>query len=192
MGGSDDPGQDLTVRALLRQLFVGLGVLVVVVGLAGFFLRVPLTVLSESFVDAYGLAGVFGGVMITDTFALTHEPLLFAAYVGGLAFWPVFAAASTASVLAGPTGWAMGHLLGRTAVVQRLFTRYRISPFMHRYGVWAIALAALTPFPYSVATWASGAAGLSLKTVVIGSLFRVPKVLFYFGLIVFGWGIGAA
>jgi membrane protein YqaA with SNARE-associated domain len=102
---------------------------------------------------------------------------------------PVFVTASAASVLAGPVGWLLGSLLGRFDLVQRMFVRYRISAFLERYGFWAVAVAALTPFPFSLATWASGAARVPLRTVLLGSLFRIPKVLFYFSIIVFGWDL---
>ena len=65
-----------------------------------------------------------------------------------------------------------------------------IATFMRRYGFWAIAVAAITPFPFSAATWASGAAGISPRIVLLGSLFRAPKVLFYFVLIVLSWDLG--
>ncbi|MCB9679951.1 MAG: VTT domain-containing protein [Alphaproteobacteria bacterium] len=181
-----------SMRRLVVQLGIGLVVVVGIVGALAWFLRDPLTAVSQTFVARFGLKGVFTGVLLTDTFALTHEPLLLAAHAGGLAFWPVFATASVASVTAGPVGWLLGAILGRAAFVQRMFARYRIDSFLHRYGVWAIAVAAITPFPYSVATWASGAAGVSFKTVMLGSLFRVPKVLFYFLLIVGSWGLGVS
>lgn len=186
------PVGDLSLRTMLWRMGVGVAVLFVAVIVLAVVLHEPLTALSLAFVDRFGLVGVGVGVIITDTFMLTHEPLLFAAHAGGLGFWATFGVASCASIVAGFLGWFLGNQLGRLAVVQRIFARYRIGAFLQRYGFWAVAVAALTPFPYSAATWASGAAGVSLRTVAIGCLFRAPKVLLYFLLIVVGWDLGAA
>ncbi|MCB9664693.1 MAG: VTT domain-containing protein [Alphaproteobacteria bacterium] len=186
------PVGDLSLRTMLWRMLIGVVLLFVGALALAVLLQDPLTALSLAFVERFGLLGVGVGVVITDTFMLTHEPLLFAAHAGGLDFWATFGVASGASMLAGLLGWVLGNRLGRLALVQRLFERYRLRAFLQRYGFWAVAIAALTPFPYSAATWASGAAGVSLRTVVIGSLFRAPKVLFYFLLIVVGWDLGAA
>ena len=178
---------ELDLRSLLMRVGTGLVVMLVGIATIAILAREPLEVAAGGFVDAFGLLGVFVGVLLTDTFVLTHEPILFVAYAGGLGFWPVFAVASSASVLSGLVGWTLGGLLGRTSPVQRMFDRYKIRTFMEAYGFWAVAVAALTPFPFSVATWASGAAQVPLKTVALGSLFRIPKVMFYFLVIVFGW-----
>lgn len=180
----------LGLRALLGRLAVGLAAICGAVVVLAVTLQEPLQAVSEAFVAAFGLGGVFVAVILTDTFALTHEPVLFAAHAGGLGFWPIFFTASVASVLAGILGWTLGGLLGRVPRVQALFARYRIDDFLQRYGGWAIAVAALTPFPFSVATWASGAARLPFRVVLFGSLFRVPKVMFYFLLIVGSWSLG--
>jgi membrane protein YqaA with SNARE-associated domain len=78
-------------------------------------------------------------------------------------------------------------LLGRWAFLTNVFKTYRVTAFLERYGVWAVAIAAFTPFPFAVVTWASGACGLPVKPVLLGSLFRAPKVLLYLTIIVYGW-----
>ena len=189
VSGETANADEMSLGRLVRRLAVGLIGLLCVVGALSYWFKDPLTDGSRVFVEQFGLAGVFGGVLFTDTFLLTHEPVLFAAHAGGLGFWPIFLTASAASICAGGLGWMLGSLFGRAAPIQHLFKRYRITEFLSRYGVWAIAVAALTPFPFSAATWASGAASVSFKTVMLGSLFRIPKVLFYFGLIILGWGV---
>jgi membrane protein YqaA with SNARE-associated domain len=178
---------EMSPQRLIARLLVGLLALATVVGLLALSLEPQIRAWSTLFVAEFGLVGVFFAVIATDSLAATHEPVLLVAYAGGLGFMPVFLTASAASVIAGPVGWGLGTLLGRAPLVERVFRRYRIDDFMTRYGFWAVAVAALTPFPFSLATWASGAAGLQLRVVALGSLFRVPKVLFYFSLIVFGW-----
>ncbi len=184
-----DELDELDLRSLAWRLGVGLVVMLAGVAALAVVLEDPLTAASAELVSRFGLAGVFFATLFTDTFVLTHEPVLFVAYAGGLGFWPVFFTACTASVLAGPLGWTLGRLLGRHVWVRRWFQRYRIDGFLARYGFWAVTVAALTPFPYSVATWASGAGGVRFTTLMLGSLFRIPKVAFYFSLIVFGWDL---
>lgn len=188
--GDDDDPEVPSLGVLARQLGVGLAALVAGVGVLGWLLREPLTAFANAFTAQFGLAGVFVGTLMTDTMLLTHEPLLWAGYAGGLGFWPVYWTTTVASVLAGPLGWMYGRVMGRSQWVQNLFEKNHLHAFLHKYGFWAVAIAALTPFPYSLATWASGAARIPLSTVLLGSLFRVPKVMFYFLLIVFGWTLG--
>ncbi len=183
--------EEFDPMTLAARLAAGVLVLLGLAAVLGITLRGPLQALAEAFVAHLGLAGIFAGVLMTDSLLLTHEPLLWAGYAGGLGFWTVFVTAATASVLAGPLGWLMGTMLRRSQYVLDLFERYHIRSFLARYGLWAVAVAALTPFPFSAATWASGATGVPLRVVMLGSLFRIPKVLFYFGFIVFGWNMGS-
>lgn len=185
----DDELDGLDMRSLLTRLGVGIVVMFCVVVILAMVAEEPLTAFAEGFVSRFGLLGVFVAVVCTDTLLLTHEPVLLAGYVGGLGFFPVFVVASVASIGAGALGWSLGSLLRNVEWLARFFARYRIQPFLERYGFWAVSVAALTPFPFSVATWSSGAAGIPLSTVMLGSLFRIPKVLFYFSIMVFGWDI---
>lgn len=173
----DDP---LALRTLLRRLAVGFAVLLVVLSVVFVLAAEPLRAISERFVDQFGLVGVFVGCMLIDaTPGLTHEPVLVVARQGGIPFWAIFAAAGTGSSLSGVVGYGIGRLIGGSAFVQRLLIRYRLRHFLHRYGTRAVAIAALTPFPFAIATWGSGASQVPLRSVIIGSLFRYPKVLFY-------------
>ena len=59
-------------------------------------------------------------------------------------------------------------------------------------GAWGVAVAALLPIPYALATWTAGAMKVSLRDVMLASLLRVPKTAFYVALLAAGWGAGAA
>lgn len=190
MQTGDEAASD-DVRSLLVRMAVGMGVLLVLVVVLAMTLQEPLLQVSQRFVDAFGIGGVFVGVLLLDMVPMaTHEPLLFFGYTGGLGYWPVMIAASAGSVLSGVLGWYLGGILGRHPRVQALFERYHVVHFFQRYGVAAVAVAAVTPFPFAIATWASGAAGLSFRALLLGALFRVPKVLIYLTLIVVGWAVG--
>jgi len=185
------PIERLDPRTLWWRGTIGLFTLLLGVTLAGVAFRNPLEALGALFVDHLGLTGVFLSVVLIDTLPLTHEPVLFLGWSGGLGFWWIWAAAGSGSVLAGVFGWFLGGRFAHTAFVQRQCIRYRIDILFERYGVWAVAVAALTPFPYAVATWSAGAARMPLGPVFAGSLVRLLKVWIYLSLIVAGWSAGA-
>ncbi|MEZ4317322.1 MAG: VTT domain-containing protein [Myxococcota bacterium] len=180
-----------SLTSLVVRLGIGLSTLVALFGLLAWGLREPLEAFAAWFVSHTGLVGVAVLVSIVDALPLTHEPILFLAWNGGLGFWPVWAAATVGSIASGALGWAGGRALGRWGFLTRTFETYRVTAFLDRYGVWAVAIAAFTPFPFALVTWASGACGLPLKPVLLGSLFRAPKVLLYLTIIVYGWHLPA-
>ena len=181
---------DLALSQLFRQLAVALVILLIAAFIAGLTLKGPIEAASAYFVSKFGLAGIFGGIMFLDAVPFTtHEPLLLLGVQGGLGFWPVFLVAGTASTLSGFVGWTMGRIVGRAAMVRRWMARYKVDRFLTRYGVWAIAIAATTPFPFAICTWSCGAANVPLPRVMFGSLFRFPKVLFYQTLMVVGFNL---
>lgn len=178
------------VSWLLVRLFIALLVMGATAWFLGSVLEGPIEALSRSFVDAFGALGVFVGVTILDAIPGTfHEPLLILAYDGGIRFRTIVGVAGTASILSGVIGWTCGRLLGKWSFLDRVLTKYRITPFMRRYGGRAIAIAALTPFPYAITTWGAGAADVPLSTLLVGSLFRYIKIALYLGIIVSGWSL---
>jgi membrane protein YqaA with SNARE-associated domain len=185
-----EPDRDpLSLRTLLWRLVAGLLTLLVVLVVAGLLVREPVEALASWFVREGGLVGLFVAVTVIDSLPLTHEPVLLLAWSGGLGFWQVWLAASLGSVSAGIVGWTLGGLLGRFAVVKRVFVRYRIAEVFERWGGLAVAVAALTPVPYAVTTWAAGAARVPFLPLLLGCLVRFLKVLIYLSLIVAGWSL---
>ncbi|MFT6162818.1 MAG: putative membrane protein YdjX (TVP38/TMEM64 family) [Myxococcota bacterium] len=179
------------VSWLLGRLLVALVIMGVCAWFLGTVLQGPIETLSASFVESFGVLGVFVGVMILDAIPGTfHEPLLILAYDGGIQYGMIVIAAGTASIVAGVIGWTCGRLLGKWPFVDRLLTKYRITPFMRKHGARAVAIAALTPFPYAITTWGAGAADVPLSSLLIGALFRYIKVALYLGIIVYGWSLG--
>lgn len=185
---ADDPYEPLALRTLVWRTIVALVVIGVVAGVSYVLLKDPLEAFSAVFVAKYGLVGIFVGVALLDAIPMTlHEPLLLFGVAGGLGFGPVLLTAASASVLAGCFGWLGGRVLGRFAPVQRLLAHYRLPELLARYGIAAVAVAALTPFPFAIATWGAGAAGMPFRSLLIGALFRFPKVAFYLSAMTFPW-----
>ncbi len=179
------------VSWLLGRLLVALVVMGVCAWFLGTVLQGPIEALSASFVDAFGVLGVFVGVLILDAIPGTfHEPLLILAYDGGIQYGTIVLVAGTGSFLAGIVGWTCGRLLGKWPFLDHVLTKYRISAFMRRYGGRAVAIAALTPFPYAITTWGAGAADVPLSSLLVGALFRYIKVALYLAIIVYGWSLG--
>ena len=179
------------VSWLLGRLVIALAVLGVGAWFASTVLEGPIERVSAAFVNEFGLIGVGLGVLTLDAIPGTfHEPLLILAYDGGIRFWTLVFVAGTASWGSGVIGWTCGRLLRRAPFLVRALERYRIGPFMRRYGGRAIALAALTPFPYAITTWGAGATDVPLSTLMLGALVRYVKVALYLGILVYGWTLG--
>lgn len=108
--------------------------------------------------------------------------------------WLVAGVASVASVVGGLAGYGIGYFLfeeiGRPLLdfygYQQQFEAFR--DYYHEWGVWIVAGAGFTPFPYKVVTIASGVASMNLVTFTIASVlsrgarfFLVAALLWYFG-----------
>jgi len=184
----------LVDRRTLRRLLIGAALALALGAVCGVLLREPLVEWGGGFIDRFGLAGLFLGTLITDSslLPLTNEPLVLLAISGGTSPWTAFAVTSTASVLAGPLGWALGRLVARrTPLGLWLHRRYPdVAALLARRGARFVAVAALLPFPFAVSTWLAGATDVPLAPLLLASLLRVPKTAFYVALLTGGWALG--
>ncbi|MCB9780647.1 MAG: VTT domain-containing protein [Alphaproteobacteria bacterium] len=181
-------------RTTVLKLVGGALAVLAVAGLCGVLLREPLIAWGGLFLDRFGLAGLFFGAMFTDSsiVPLTNEPLMLLAISGGANPWVVAAITAAGSVLAGPIGWTCGRLLARhTRLGPWLARRHpQVVAFLTRYGARFVAVAALLPFPFAVSTWLSGATDVRFGHLLLASLLRIPKTLFYAALLTGGWAAG--
>lgn len=181
--------------ALLARAGLGLLVVVAVAGLAGWLLREPIELVAEVFLGRFGWAGLFAGVLITDAspIPMTHEPVLLLAVAEEMPAWKIAAVGSAASVTAGPVGYTGGWLL-RTRSSARHWLEDRAPAmvrFLRDWGATGVAIAAVLPIPFALATWTAGLLGVRLPKVLLASLLRIPKTSFYLWLILQGWALGA-
>ncbi|MCH2571614.1 MAG: VTT domain-containing protein [Planctomycetes bacterium] len=184
---------DLNIRGIVIKMVVALILLFVAAILLGWLAREPIKDTSEFLVDRFGIAGLFVSILCVDSLpGLTNEPLLFVAISGGLGYWPILLSAGAGSTMAGVVGWIIGGRLRRFETLNRMVTRYRMDVFFEHYGARTIALAALTPLPFAVTTWAAGASGVKLRTLLLGCLWRFPKTWFYLTLIDYGWNFAVS
>lgn len=174
-------------KKLIRQMMIGLVVLMVGIGIFGQIFNEQLTWLGQGFVERFGGPGVAACFFIPDAVPVpgTHEFCSGFAVLGGMSFWSVMAWATGGSLSGGTVGYFIGRKLGHTAWFERfMHGRGRKAwALVKRYGVWALALGAVSPIPYSVCCWSSGALEMRFWVFFSVSLLRIPRIAFYLWLI---------
>ncbi len=196
--GGDEPMADeagktpltLDARKLgLQVLGVGVLFIGVFVGL-GAMLNEPLLAFSDGFVETMGGGGVLLAFFLPDAFSVPLPVDAFTAFglLGGIPFWEVVAWASTGSLVGGCVGYQVGGWLRGFAWFRRFYGKRaeEMDELVNRYGITALAVAALTPLPYSLACWACGALQMRFSTFLLVSLLRIPRVAGYLAIIHFG------
>ena len=183
-------GPDEELRSLLKELGVAIVAIVAFVLLLGLTFREPLTAWGESFVELFGAPGVLAIFFALDLtgFPIPHETFSGLALVGGLPFWEITLAGSVGSILGGCTGFAVTRRLGQSSWFQAVLHgrggRARLA--VERWGVWGVALGAVSPLPYTICAWAAGTFQMEWRRFVAVSLLRFPRVAFYLWLIELG------
>jgi len=93
----------------------------------------------------------------------------------------LIAALGAASVLGGTMAWVCGRYLESKFKIERLDEFVKANhATINKYGIWIVALGALTPMPYSLACWAAGALKMDFPKFFMMTLLRVPRFLVYF------------
>ena len=181
--GGGDLEAELNPKKLLIQTIGTLIILGVILSIISTYFKEPVEQWSKLFIHHTGLWGVGLGFMIPDAFTLPIPPdtFLMAGYMGGLEFMPIAISASLGSILGGTLGFLMIRKLSSSSFIQRLLSQKLKwgEAFMAKYGVLALALAALTPLPYSIICWACGLTRMKLGIFLTVSLLRIPRVFAY-------------
>ncbi|ALO26696.1 YqaA family protein [Leptospira borgpetersenii] len=183
---------DRVVRKLFRQTLVGIAILVLgVVFLARVFPE-PVLAISQKFIEITGVFGVGIGIMFADSLHVFIPPdvFLMIAVAGKLDSILVIASASIGSLIGGTISYLTGRILlpkiqGVASFVKK--HEQKLEHYLHRYGFWAVVLAALTPLPYSWVSLAAGAMKMRYALFFQGCLFRIPRFIVFYYLIRFGW-----
>jgi len=138
--------------------------------------------------DAVGHLGVFGYVYLVDSLIVPLSADILFPFVLNWSPFALLTVMSTASVAGGVTGYAIGRNLTRLPTVSKTaaLLRPRHIALVDRYGIWGIALSALFPVPFSTISWAAGAIRLPLSAYVSGALFRVPRMIITYWLLLEG------
>lgn len=182
------------VRRLLLQTVVSVLLIFAVALVAGVLFLDELQEAGERFVVAFGGGGLFACYFAMDAFLLPvpQDPFAALALAGGLPFWEIVFWAGSGSVAGGCLGYWFGARVVRLESVRRRIEGrlQRGQAFMVRWGVAAVLVAGITPFPYSVVCWVGGALQMSFWRFLIASLaIRYLRVGSYLWVIEKGLGV---
>jgi membrane protein YqaA with SNARE-associated domain len=185
------PEVTIDVRRLVIQTVVGIfGFMVGLIAL-GMAFHEPLVRLGRTFVEVLGGLGVALGMGLPDalTLPIPGDAFSTVALLGGMPFWEVVLWASLGSIVGGMGGYGIGKQLGHMRWFERFMARRgnEVNELVGRYGTLALAAAALTPLPYSLACWASGALAMPFSRFFAVSLLRIVRVIVYVWLIQLGF-----
>lgn len=171
---------ELDVKKVVLSGALAVVGLTLTVALIGWLFHEPLFAVSRGFVAALGGPGVAFGYFLPDAFTIPLPNDAFTTFgiAGGMGFWTVVAWGTAGSLAGGSTGFFVGTRLRRLRVVRRFLSRRHeeVELLIRRYGGWALAAAALSPIPYSVACWAAGAGNMSFRAFFLVSQLRFIRI----------------
>ena len=187
MNESSTPPPTLKSSKIALQTLAGVVLLIVGLGVASYFLKDWMEHVSQEFIALTGAWGVGLGFFIPDAFTLPIPPdtFLVAGLLGKLSFNTILFSASLGSILGGSLGFLMIRSLARIPRIEAWLDQ-KVSKgkaFMNQYGLWALAIGALTPLPYSMMCWACGIVRVRFLPFFLVSLLRIPRVALYIFLI---------
>lgn len=158
--------------------------------IVGRYFEEELRAIGVAFVETFGGVGVAFCTLVPDAITMPppHEICMTFAYTGGMSFWEVVLWATAGSVTGGSIGYVIGRQLSHTQWFQNLVRgRARLAwQAIERHGALALAVGALSPVPYSVCCWASGAMHMRPAVFLVVSLLRLPRLAFYLWIILMG------
>ena len=94
------------------------------------------------------------------------------------------------SVLGGIFGYLIGDFGGKR-LLNRIINKEKlklVKHYYHRYDVWAVSIAALTPIPYKIFTISAGFFNLNFYRFIIASILGRGGRFFAVGLVIFIFG----
>lgn len=174
------PEPELSTARLFASTVLALVLLTAAVAALGAWLHDPLVRVGTTFVHHLGGPGVAVGFAVPDAFTVPvpNDTFLALAHAGGMPFWSIVGWATLGSLVGGSTGWALGRGLRRTRWLTGFF-RGRgagLDRALRRRGAVVVAIAAVTPLPYSVSAWAAGSTEMPLSVFLAVSSLRVFRV----------------
>jgi membrane protein YqaA with SNARE-associated domain len=179
----------LDLRSVLFGAILAMMSFTVLAAVLGWLFYDPLLEIGHTFVDRFGGVGIAVGFFFPDAFTVPVPNDAFTAFGlwGGMPFWRVVAWGSLGSLAGGSAGWAIGrYLLSGSARLQGFIKRRggdEMAAHLRRGGRWFLAVAAVSPVPYSVTCWAAGATMMPYLEFLSISLLRVPRVAAFLWLI---------
>lgn len=98
--------------------------------------------------------------------------------------------ATSASVVGGCLGYAIGHKFGPPVIEKFGFSCHmdKLNCLIEKYGAWAIFLGALAPIPYKFICIAAGASRVQPTVFLAASLFGRAKRFLLEGILIYYYG----
>lgn len=182
---------DQLFRKLAWQSAGIMALLFFVVAAIAFFFREPIGTLALLTVEYLGPIGIFFGVLAADglTFPIPPTSYMFVTAAADAPVLPAVTAACIASLFGGSLAYFVGPFLTRVPILGRRieFFRPRGQDLFDRWGLWTIAVAAITPVPFSIACWFAGIYRMPYRKFLAISLIRAPRMLAYYAIFALGW-----
>jgi uncharacterized membrane protein YdjX (TVP38/TMEM64 family) len=158
----------------------------------GALYRDELKAFSGALVETFGGPGVAGAWLVLDFFpgpVLPQDLFTAFALLGGMGFWETAAWASLGSLSGASLGWLAARRLARHPAylwsIQRGAAR-RVYHLVERNRALTLAVGAISPLPFSVAVWACTATGIRYRQLLLLSLLRPVRIIFYMWLMEIG------
>jgi membrane protein YqaA with SNARE-associated domain len=187
----DDATDDPSVRRIIRDTLVFTVVLVGAVAAAGYLLRDPLTEVADWLIATMGVGGMFVGVFLADAFTVPIPPDFYLIISIASGFDPTLTIATCAvgSVVAGNVAYLIGPQIQRIPILESRLEDFRPrgERLFGEWGGWAVAVAAMTPVPFSIVSWLAGIYRMTWRLFLLASLARIPRIIGYYLLYKVGW-----
>ncbi|MBP9885301.1 MAG: VTT domain-containing protein [Leptospiraceae bacterium] len=183
---------DKDLRKLILQSVVAVVIIIALVILLAHIVKEPITQFSKLFVDYLGVWGVGLGILISDSLPAFMIPDAFLMFgvAGKLGDLEVIAFSSIGSIIGGSNSYAIGrYIIPRFRHGRHLIIKHekQLIPYLEKYGMWAVVIAATTPLPYSWMSIVVGSFKMEFSKFVLCSLTRIPRFAVYYYAIKFGW-----
>jgi uncharacterized membrane protein YdjX (TVP38/TMEM64 family) len=183
---------DKDLKKLIIQSILGIIIVLVLIILLGKLIHEPILHFSKLFVNTFGVLGVGFGILISDSLPafMIPDAFLVFAVAGNLGDFEVIFFASLGSLIGGSNSYLVGrYVLPKLKIGRDMIARNeaKLVPYIEKYGIWAVVIAATTPLPYSWMSFLVGSFKMSYIKFMISSLTRIPRFAIYYYAIKMGW-----
>jgi membrane protein YqaA with SNARE-associated domain len=153
--------------------------------------RGPIEALARSLLSAGGLGGVFAATAVSDPFpGVGVTPILVLAVAAGVDPLALVLLASSGSMVAAAGSWCIGRAIPGEGTLARALDAARVAPILRRHRSRAVAICALSPIPYALATVGAGVVRLGFWETMRGASARLLKIAVTVAAIEAGWRLG--
>lgn len=184
----------LTAREWTVFILRAVVAMVVLVGAAAglrHFFRAELESVSGDLLRALGPWGLFAGCFVAEALHFPTPPQVFmlAAMAAHVSTVDAMIPITLGSLLGGTASHVTGRWLARWQTPRR-WLRVNLPGFdvvMNRYGLHAVVLACVSPFPFSTLCLLCGLERVRWGSVGVMLALRVPRLIVFQQLIALGW-----